>query len=169
MQLPQLEDIRIASPCPMSWDEMAGDDRTRFCEMCKLHVHNITGMTRDEATELIRNAEGSRLCVRMYRRADGTILTQDCPIGLRAIRQKMVRGVARVAAILLFGASAAWAAVSRNNDARERIADMQPFTTIRSWFAGKPKILPPPQQMMVMGDICFTPAPTNTPTSSGNE
>ncbi|MCA9279781.1 MAG: hypothetical protein H6815_09365 [Phycisphaeraceae bacterium] len=139
MQLPQLEDIRIASPCPMNWDEMVGDDRTRFCEMCKLHVHNISGMTRDEATQLIRNAEGDRLCIRMYKRADGTVITQDCPVGLRAIRQKMVRGVVRVAALLLFGVSTTWALVAKGNTDRDRIASLQPFTTIRAWFAGKPK------------------------------
>ena len=28
-------------------------------------------------------ATQGRLCVRFYRRADGTVLTQDCPVGLR--------------------------------------------------------------------------------------
>jgi hypothetical protein len=32
-------------------------------------------------------AEG-RLCVRFYRRRDGTILTNNCPVGLRALKRR---------------------------------------------------------------------------------
>ena len=59
---------------------MYGDDRRRFCSQCKLNVYNLSGMTRDEAEQLVMNSEG-RLCVRFFRRKDGTVLTQDCPAG----------------------------------------------------------------------------------------
>jgi hypothetical protein len=45
-------------------------------------------MTRREAEILLMRAEG-RLCVRFYRRADGTILTNNCPVGLRAIKRRV--------------------------------------------------------------------------------
>jgi hypothetical protein len=35
-----------------------------------------------EAERLVVEKEG-RLCVRFHRRADGTVLTRDCPVGLR--------------------------------------------------------------------------------------
>lgn len=82
-----LEDIRIASPCPADWDAMYGDERKRFCGECKLNVYNLSGMTREEAESLIMNAEG-RLCVRIYRRADGTVITSDCPVGWDRIKQR---------------------------------------------------------------------------------
>jgi len=85
-----LDGVRVAAPCPADWDRMAGDERARFCDRCSLHVYNLSGMTRREAESLITNAEG-RLCVRYYARPDGTILTQDCPVGLRAVRQKVAR------------------------------------------------------------------------------
>ena len=85
-----LEGVRVAAPCPADWDRMVGDERARFCDRCSLHVYNLSGMTRREAEALITNAEG-RLCVRYYSRPDGTILTQNCPVGLRAIRQKVTR------------------------------------------------------------------------------
>ncbi len=85
-----LEGVRVAAPCPADWDRMVGDERARFCDRCSLHVYNLSGMTRREAEALVTNAEG-RLCVRYYSRPDGTILTQDCPVGLRAIRQKVTR------------------------------------------------------------------------------
>ena len=47
-----LENIRVAAPCPVSWDSMKGDDRSRACEQCGLNVYNISGLTRDRG-ELI--------------------------------------------------------------------------------------------------------------------
>lgn len=82
-----LNNLKIASPCPVGWDTMKGDDRKRFCDMCSLNVYNISEMTRSEAETFIRNAEG-RICARIYRRADGTMITRDCPVGLRAYRKK---------------------------------------------------------------------------------
>jgi hypothetical protein len=96
-----LDNIKIASPCSADWNAMIGDDRTRFCGQCKLNVFNLSGMTRTEAESLIINANG-RLCVRFYRRADGTILTKDCPVGLAAIRKRISR-MATAAVSLLFG------------------------------------------------------------------
>ncbi|MBI3273114.1 MAG: hypothetical protein HYZ53_29260 [Planctomycetes bacterium] len=94
-----LDGIRIASPCKVSWASMTGDDRTRFCQQCRLNVYNLEGMTRDEARTLIEKREG-RLCVRFFRRADGTILFRDCPVGLRAIRRRLALLGGAVAAAL---------------------------------------------------------------------
>jgi hypothetical protein len=69
---------------------MAGDDRVRHCQECNLNIYNLSEMTRSEAEQLITSHEG-RLCVRLYRRADGTILTRDCPKGLRALTQRISR------------------------------------------------------------------------------
>lgn len=91
-----LRDLRIASPCSADWHAMTGDERSRFCAQCKLHVHDLSAMTRDEATALLRNAASGRVCVRFFRRADGRVLTRDCPVGLR---QKLRRAWARAAAL----------------------------------------------------------------------
>src|SRR5919107_5522361 len=85
-----LEHVNVAAPCPADWEKMVGDERVRYCDRCSLHVYNLSGMTRREAEALVTNSEG-RLCVRYYRRADGTILTRNCPVGLRAIRRKVSR------------------------------------------------------------------------------
>jgi len=91
-----LDNVRVASPCPTSWEKMAGDDRVRHCQECQLNVYNLSEMTRQEAEQLIASREG-RLCVRFYRRADGTILARDCPKGLRALTAR----VSRIAAAVL--------------------------------------------------------------------
>lgn len=94
--------VRVATPCPANWDSMQGDERVRFCSQCELHVYNISEMTGREAASLISRTEG-RLCGRMYRRADGTILTKDCPVGVRALRRRASRAAgAAFAAVLSF-------------------------------------------------------------------
>ena len=85
-----LDNIHIASPCSANWDEMFGDDRKRFCGECKLNVYNLSNMTRHEAENLLINSEG-RLCVRFFRRADGTVLTKNCPVGWQAMKQRVSR------------------------------------------------------------------------------
>jgi hypothetical protein len=69
---------------------MIGDQRVRFCGQCELKVYNLSAMTRTQAEDLIAGTEG-RLCVRFYRRRDGSILTEDCPVGLRRLKQRMSR------------------------------------------------------------------------------
>ena len=85
-----LDSIRIASPCKSDWNEMYGDGRRRFCGECKMNVYNLSGMSRTEAENLLINSEG-RLCVRFYRRKDGTVLTKDCPVGWQALKRKASR------------------------------------------------------------------------------
>ncbi|QQS31700.1 MAG: hypothetical protein IPM50_08365 [Acidobacteriota bacterium] len=82
-----LSNLRVASPCPADWEQMFGNERVKFCGECKLNVYNLSGMTRDEAESLIINTEG-RLCVRFYRRRDGSILTQDCPVGWAKVKHR---------------------------------------------------------------------------------
>ena len=72
-----LDEVRIATPCQANWDEMAGDDRVRHCSLCSRSVYNIAAMTSEEATSLIAGREG-RLCIRLFHRADGTVVTADC-------------------------------------------------------------------------------------------
>jgi hypothetical protein len=91
---------------------MTGDDRSRFCSHCNLNVYNISAMSRSEAESLIASAEG-RLCVRYYRRKDGTVMTQDCPVGaqqarlqsVRSVRRLLTAGVTLVAGMIGLGAS----------------------------------------------------------------
>ena len=99
-EAPTLDGIAVASPCSVSWEGMTGDDQVRHCGSCRLNVYNLSEMTRAEAESLVRNREG-RLCVRFYRRADGTVITKDCPVGLRAIRRRMALAWSAAAAMFV--------------------------------------------------------------------
>jgi hypothetical protein len=90
-----LDNVRIASPCQVNWDDMIGDDRVRFCGQCTKNVYNLSALPQEDAEELLRVArareaqDGEGVCVRFYRRADGTILTADCPDGARRKKRRL--------------------------------------------------------------------------------
>jgi hypothetical protein len=95
-----LDSIRIASPCKVPWEKMQGDNRVRFCSQCALSVYNISAMSRQEAQEFLTASTG-RVCGLLYRRADGTILTQDCPKGMvRALKWRAARVAAAILGLL---------------------------------------------------------------------
>jgi hypothetical protein len=96
-----LNNLKVASPCSQDWDAMIGNERKRFCGDCKLNVYNLSGMTRTEAENLLINSEG-RLCVRFYQRADGTVLTKDCPVGWQALKKRVSKTAAAFVS-LFFG------------------------------------------------------------------
>src|SRR5262249_24890411 len=80
---------------------------------CERVVYNLSGMRAAEALALIRQKEG---CwgVRLLRRADGTILTADCPEGLRSRLDKYRRraglpGAVKAACLVILLALAAFA------------------------------------------------------------
>lgn len=106
---PLFAKLAIASPCPASWDDMRGDNRVRFCGECKKNVYNVSEMTRLEAEELLRKNGDGDMCVRFYERADGTILTQDCPVGVQK-KQRRKLALAVIGGTAMWGASIAAAA-----------------------------------------------------------
>ncbi len=103
-----LDDLRIATPCSASWEQMASTDvdAVRFCGQCSKNVYDVSGMSKAEAELLIQqgSAAGSLPCMRLYMRQDGTVITDDCPVGLRRIRdfwRKAQSTAAAVAALLM--------------------------------------------------------------------
>lgn len=99
-QLTVLDQVEVASPCHEEWDLMVGSDRVRFCERCALNVYNLSAMSQPEAELLVLQTEG-RLCVRFFRRPDGTMLTENCPVGAQRERQRrglLVAGTATAVA-----------------------------------------------------------------------
>jgi|SRR6267378_1218686 len=95
-----LANVSVAASCSADWDSMIGGDRVRFCGQCQLNVYNLSTMSKFEAESLIARTEG-RLCVRFYRRKDGSILTDNCPVGLRALKRRASRIKKAVASSVL--------------------------------------------------------------------
>jgi hypothetical protein len=100
------DEIRVASPCHARWEDMGGDEQARFCRQCSKNVFNLSAMTRVQIADLIREKEG-KFCGRFYRRADGRMLTADCPSRLRQMRERLARigGALCALALSLLGCS----------------------------------------------------------------
>jgi hypothetical protein len=154
--LPLLDDVRVASPCHERWDAMTGDDQTRHCARCDKNVYNLSAMTREAAEALLRQREG-KLCVRYFRRVDGTILTADCPVGVRRKRVQLVAAAGAMTAL----AAGAVAMFSRMG------APMPPPASLRQGAVAPSPIVHALPQVIdgrgevseIMGDVAFEPAP----------
>ena len=98
--VPGLGVISVASPCSQSWDRMAGDERVRHCGVCDKNVYSLDTLSAEEVRQLVLKNEG-RICWRFFVRRDGTVLTRDCPVGLRRVRQRAFAVAGSVCALLL--------------------------------------------------------------------
>jgi hypothetical protein len=153
------EHLRIATPCKANWDEMTGDDRARFCGECKLTVYNISEMTSDEAHTFLSDQTG-RTCARIYQRADGTIITRDCPAGVWRKRRLALIGTGLAAALAFvgtaFGLSNKKAQCASPNAPQSVLSEVQPFKTIVKFV---PWLAPPapPAPVHLKGDVAYIP------------
>jgi hypothetical protein len=85
----------IAAPCDVPWASMVGDDRRRHCGECKRDVHNLSAMTEVEVVAFLEGIAAlpenvHAPCISLFQRADGTMLTADCPVGLRRRRRRAI-------------------------------------------------------------------------------
>lgn len=154
-----LDRMRIASPCAASWASMTGDDRSRFCNQCNKYVYNFAAMTAGDIHALIIEKEG-RLCGRLHRRADGTVLTADCPVGRGIVRRKAARVAAFAAAMLLVALQTMAYVLPANR--RACLREFEPFAAICKRLT--PQTATPP--IMLMGSVAWSP-PTATPAPTG--
>lgn len=164
----RLEQLSIASPCTASWDDMTGSETKRFCGQCNLHVHNVSAMSREDAEAFLGGALGDgRVCVRMFRRFDGTVLTRDCPVGLARARERARRVCAAVAAML--GITALWGWLD-GLPGVVKVRETEPYITLRNAVWGKPMAPVPrpfPVGGWIAGEVAYMPPPAapSAPTS----
>jgi hypothetical protein len=150
-----LDIIDVASPCPVSWESMAGTDRVRFCSQCRLHVYNLSELDRAAAETLVQTHEG-RLCARFYRRADGRVLTRDCA-DIRSDRV-LTRRLAAVFGLFIGALVSLLGFVSAAEGDRgpaRGLRRFEPFRTILNWID--------PQPAPLMACICLPPPPPTGP------
>jgi hypothetical protein len=122
-----LDDLRIASPCSADWNQMDGNERVRFCGQCQKNVYNLSALPRLEAERLLHESEG-QICIRLYRRTDGTVLTADCPTGVRKRRRRRIALVAAGSALMATAAVSATMVQMGSRARTERVA--LPTTTM---------------------------------------
>lgn len=87
---PKELNIQVASPCDEPWDRMIGDANVRRCLRCDKSVFNLSAMTMAEVQEMVHRT-GNKFCRKYYLRNDGTVMLDDCPIGLRNVRTRIAK------------------------------------------------------------------------------
>lgn len=111
--------VKVASPCPMLWDRLERTEAqgVRFCHECSKNVYNIIEMSEADLNTLLADAKtGASVCMRLYQRADGTVVTGDCPVGLKKVRQFWQRMKAGAAASLAILFSSTPVVLGQNKD-----------------------------------------------------
>jgi len=102
----RLEQLKIASPCSTDWDRMSGDEKKRFCSECDKFVYDFSQMTRRQVEAIVSIHRG-RLCARITRRPDGSLLTLETPQANPVVARRASPVVnATLAAILGLGVPA---------------------------------------------------------------
>ncbi|PCC74459.1 hypothetical protein SAMN02745121_06717 [Nannocystis exedens] len=69
-----IRSLRLKFACDEDWHAFAGDAGVRRCETCRTAVHDLSALTRSEATALFRRPPASGLCVRYQHDGMGRIL-----------------------------------------------------------------------------------------------
>jgi len=169
-----LEQMSVPVPCTVAWESMTGSEQVRHCAQCHQEVYNISAMGREDAEEFLQASrmnggdgrDQGRLCVRFYRRPDGTVTTRDCFTLRRAFRTGSMWMVGMLAGLLLvvlgiFG----WSRKSDGSSIWPRICQHEPFRTMFG-----------PRSSPVMGEMVLptpgrvAPPPINQPPLEiGNE
>jgi len=147
--------LAVGSPCRESWERMTGNERVRFCGACHKKVFNLSNLSEREIGELLGSGR-ERPCVRFYQRADGTVMTADCPVGRR---RRWLTRLAGVAGTLLLGL--AGVLLGQSDPSPVLYPDW--FEKILSSLRPKPV-----RQVLVMGEPALPapPAPRGRPGSS---
>ena len=157
MQSNLFDEITVANPCKVSWDSMRGDDRVRFCTHCRSKVFNLSEMNRAQAERLVTESLG-KMCVRFYRRPDGTISTKSCGRSLGRLGRWALTATVLTFGIVGMVIAGFFVRADSRATTRAHLRDIPPIRYILNWLAPSP----PP---VVMGDVCIPPpAPPPTPT-----
>jgi hypothetical protein len=133
-----LQRVDVASPCHVPWDGMQGDARVRHCGDCDKHVFNLSAMPEAEASALVADKEDGEICIRFYRRTDGTVMTSDC--GAReqaAVRDTSWGKLPGMAGMALAALSAAGCGPRHLPAAAENVVEVDIVNAERGqWLAG---------------------------------
>lgn len=162
--LPLLQRIYVASPCNVPWESMQGDEHVRHCANCDKDVFDLSSLTRDEAEKLLIEKKG-KLCAQYYRRADGTVLTADCDVGV-AKKKKARRKAAVVAGAFAAAAAGAIAGAFAMREERVDVGcatlnDQEPKPTQLTTTVTN--ATPPNRGEAMRGDVAFEPPQEQQP------
>jgi hypothetical protein len=113
---------------------MEGDARRRFCQRCKLHVHDVSALSEEQIIALV-NDRPEGVCARFFQRTDGTILTRDCPVGVVTLRRRVMTRLVTALAFCLAIVSSAIASAAPFPRGKGQLQRAVPKQTIEQQLA----------------------------------
>jgi hypothetical protein len=149
------DDVAIPKPCHADWEEMTGDERSRYCGSCSKSVHDLSAMTRHEALRLLDAGAGdpaSSLCVRYRSDARGELrfAAERVPATAPVLQ---ARGARQLQAAALLVLATGWSSVAGAEPSAEeavhvevgriRVPDSHPVAEEEEFF--------------LMGDVPYEP------------
>ncbi len=134
--------LQIATPCTRTWESLQGDGAKRWCGDCRLHVYDFSQMRSREVRALMASTE-ERVCGRLMRRADGTVITADCGPIRERLRRRAQRIRAAAAALLGLAGTFTLSACSAGGGATSNPPD--PMGAVAA---------PPEDEPPLLGEVC---------------
>src|SRR5260221_8823880 len=136
---------------------MVVDARSRFCRHCSNHVYNFAAFSAPEAAELIRAREG-QVCARLFQRADGTVLTANCPVGAEKPVHWFRQLISAAAACLCLSG------ISAFSGEKSRATGSSPRALLGEICVSVPRTNSNTNIPPLLGKISVAPPPLNSPT-----
>lgn len=138
--------IQINEPCSQDWAGMSGSEQRRFCDACDKHVLNFSEMSSAEVSEALSSADNTRVCARIHRRSDGSIITSD---SRSKPRRSLLSQVSQFAALATACVLAGCSTKEPQQPAIMGAAAPESQTEVETRDVEIPE-----DQLMLMGEIC---------------
>jgi hypothetical protein len=101
-------ELHCASPCAARGDApLIGSGRERYCWRCGRDVYDIASLSPQDARAVL-GLGGAAPPPRLYVRDDGSVMTADCPVGMRRRRVRRWLAASMWAFILAAPLALAW-------------------------------------------------------------
>lgn len=81
---------KLSFACPLPRTALKGPERSKFCEQCGHHVHNISALGVEQRRTILERARTERVCGSYLVRLSGELVTPEAPLSpieRRSIKQ----------------------------------------------------------------------------------
>lgn len=142
----------LSFSCPQLWAQMAGNEKTRFCDVCQKSVHNLSMMNAGARRALLAST-GESPCVAYFKHVNGTPIDVTALAEGNPLKKRLTQ-----AALLTLGAVGLGSIAVNSMALVEAITTDQEASTLGMGGNGQGDH----HYIMITGVIC---SPSNAPSS----
>ena len=142
----------LSFTCPQLWAGMAGNEKTRFCDVCQKSVYNLSMMNAEERRTLLAGT-GESPCVAYFKHVNGT------PIDVAALPDgsSLKKKITKAALVSMSAVGLGSIAINTTTLLEMAIKDQEAPTTGRGGGS----------RYMIMGVVCPPPGYVAPPLPPG--